>query len=746
MAENTTVHYTLTIDGVSADLKVGKFESRETISELFEMRIRFSSDEHDLDLTTVVGKGASLAVLLEDQEQRQFSGIVSVAEHLGAGKKLAFYEITVVPKFWRLQHRHDSRIFQELSVPDIVKKVLDGAGLASGDDYRLNLQGSYSPREYCVQYRESDHAFVSRLLEEEGIFYFFEHADGKATMVLADKPSANAPISGTAEIAFKHAHGAISMGENVSSFTSSEAVRPGKVTLRDFDFKKPSLSLEGSASGSVDTDLEVYDYPGEYVAPSEGSAYAAVRLEEWQARKSVANGASGCLRFVAGYKFTLTEHTRDAVNREWLLVEVHHTGAQPHVMEDVDGGAVGYKNTFRAIASDIPFRPERRTPRPTLKGIQTAIVTGPGGEEIHTDEFGRVKVQFHWDRQGKKDDKSSCWMRVSQLWAGEGWGAMWIPRIGQEVVVDFIEGDPDRPLITGRVYHGTNVVPYGLPGNKTRSTIKSNSTPGGGGSNELRFEDKKGSEEIYLHGQKDWNIKIEHDKNQWIGHDETKKVEHDETYEIGNDQTLTVDHDRKKEVKHDEDETIGNDKRISVGGHHSETISKTETHTVALARSVNVGGAHSEAVGGIQEVTVGGLQSINVGAAQSTNVGGSHSLQVGGSTSEMIGANKSVETGGAYTLKVSKDLTVTISKNMKEDVGEERTLVVAKKLAINVGDAQILLQKDGTITLQGKDITLKASGKVLVDASSKVDLKSSGPVNIDASGKVTIKGSQVGVN
>jgi len=743
MADNTSIHFGLQITGISSTLMVAKFEATEAMSSLFSVDVVFGSDDKEISFSDAIGKPTALSMQLEKDDPRFIHGIVSRIRHLEDGQKFSFYRMTIVPKLWKLTHRHDTRIFQEKSVPDIIKAVLSGGGVS---DMKMSLSGSYSPREYCVQYRESDFAFVSRLMEEEGIFYFFEHAEDKHTMVIGDAPGATSPIAGVDTLHYKTQHGAISMGESVSRFSSSEEVRPGKVSLTDYNFEKPTLSLAASTSGQLDTDLEIYDYPGEYDLPGDGSNYAKVRLEEWQVARTVVEGDSSCMRFTPGYKFTLADHPRSSDNGTYLLTAVRHHAAQPHVMDSAasDKGFT-YSNSFHGVPEATHFRPERKTPRPTIKGIQTAIVTGPGGQEIHTDQHGRVKVHFHWDRVGKKDETSSCWIRVSQLWAGGGWGAMWIPRIGHEVVVDFVEGDPDRPLIVGRVYHGANVPPYALPGEKTKSTIKSNSSPGGGGSNELRFEDKKGSEEIYLHGQKDWNIKIEHDKNQLVGHDETKKVEHDETYEIGNDQTLTVDHDRKKEVKHDQEEKIGNDKTITVGGHHSETISKTETLTVLMARSVNVGGAHAESIAGVQSVEIGMAQSIQVGGGQSTAMGGSHSLSVGGASSENITKQKSIETGAEYTLTVAKDMTVTVKKSMKDEAGEERTIIVAKKLAINVGDASILLEKDGKVTVQGKDITVKGSGAIKVDGKS-IDLKTDGAVNLEASGKVTIKGSQVGVN
>ncbi len=750
MAQNTSIHYSLQITGVSSNLLVAKFDARESISGLFTIEVTFSSDDKEIALPDVVGKVAGLSLALEDEEPRWFNGIVSRIRHMEGGKKFAFYQMTIVPKLWKLTHRHDSRIFQSKSVPEIIEAVLGTAGLS---DYRLSLTGSYSPRDYCVQYRESDFAFISRLMEEEGIFYFFEHAEDKHTLVIGDGKGAIAPIAAPDTLPYKLTHGAASMGENVANFSSSAEVRPGKVTLTDYNFTKPTLSLQASSSGDLDTDLEVYDYPGEYELPADGTGYSKVRLEEFQVRRTVASGESSCMRFMPGFTFTLTDHPRAAENATHLLTEVHHRGAQPHVMESVEGEGFTYANSFHTIPSDTPYRPERKTPRPTIKGIQTAIVTGPGGQEIHTDEHGRVKVHFHWDRLGSKDDKSSCWIRVSQLWAGGGWGAMWIPRIGHEVVVDFVEGDPDRPLITGRVYHGANVPPYALPGEKTKSTIKSNSSPGGGGSNELRFEDKAGSEEIYLHGQKDWNIKIEHDKNQLIGHDETKEVGHDETklvkhdesYEIGNDQKLIVDRDRKKQVKRDQQEKVGNDKTIEVGHDHKEQIGRNQSVIVGNNSALAVTKDLAESVGGKHSLDVGSDSTISIGGAMNLSTGKDLAESVGGGRSESIGKALSTNVSQGVTLKIGKDYSIDVTKNLKQDVKEEMTTIVGKKVAIQCGQATITVEKSGDITIHGKKIVLEGDGPIQVKGK-KLDVKSDGAINIEASGKVVIKGSTVGVN
>lgn len=729
------------IEGLDQELRVIRFEGHEGISQLFQFEVVVACKAGDVDFDAVVGKPAVLTFRV-GTEPRSVHGIVESVEQGEEGNKLTGYRVVLVPAVWRLRHRRDSRIFQELAVPDILKKVLDAAGIP-GSGYRLAMSGSYAPREYCVQYRESDWAFLCRLMEEEGIAYHFEHTDASHVLVMADSPSAYAPIPGEATLAFRPPLGALVKGEHVSRFRFTQRVRPGKVTLRDYNFKKPGLLLEGKDQAAADGDLEIYDYPGDYDAPGPGGALAKVRLEELQASRKTADGESACARFLPGATFELADHPRDDLNRAYLITRVEHHGAEPGMNNEVD--AAPYGNRFQTIPSDVPFRPPQVTPRPTIKGVQTAIVTGPGGEEIHTDEHGRIKVQFHWDRQGKKNEKSSCWIRVSQIWAGGAWGAVFLPRVGHEVVVDFIEGDPDRPLVVGSVYHGTNVPPYALPAEKTKSTIKSNSSTGGGGFNELRFEDKKGSEEIFLQGQKDWNILIKNDKSQEIGHDEALLVKHDRDKRVDNDQSEIIGGHKKIAVAKTHTETIGEDESLSVGGNRSVSVDKSHSESVGGDQSVDIGGDQSEEIGGNQSVGVGGAQDISVGKSMSLSVGKGKSETVGESSSETVGKSKSVSVDENYTVSVTKDMTVTISKNAKDEVGEKKTVIVGKELAIQVGDATITVKKNGDITVQGKKIVVKGKGPIQVEGK-KIEVKSDGAVNVEASGKVKIKGSTIGMN
>jgi type VI secretion system secreted protein VgrG len=467
--------------------------------------------------------------------------------------------------------------------------------------------------------------------------------------------------------------------------------------------------------------LEVYDYPGGYVDRGAGQDYVKARLEALQCDTQTGHGAGDIRGLVAGNLFKLVQFPIESQNKEYLIVSTSFdvannpfgTGDSPEGGEEDERR---FRWSFSGIDSKVPFRPLLTTSQPRVEGVQTAMVVGPGGEEIHTDKYGRVKVQFHWDREGANDEKSSCWVRVAQLWAGSGWGAIHIPRIGQEVIVDFLEGDPDRPIITGRVYNGESPPPYALPAEKTKSGIKSRSSKGGTAANfnEFRFEDKKGNEEVYLHAEKDLNSVVEND--------ETRTVGHDRTTEIGNDETITVKHDRTEKVDNDEDITIVGNRTEDVGKDETVTVSGSRSLTVALNDSNTIGMAHELAVGASDTTTVGASQSISVGGSRSISVGGTQSTSISGESSLQVSKDQTVEITGKRSLKVGKEEFI--------EIGKKLSITVADEISIVTGDASITMKKNGDITIKGKNITLDGSGKV----------------NVKASGDVIIKGSKIAQN
>ena len=725
MAEEA-IDFEFMVGGVG-DWRVSRIEGHEGISRLFHFRVTIASTDPELAFEGLVGQTCLLTIRHGDLI-RYVHGIVARFEQHEEGRTVTTYLATVAPRAWRLQHRHDYRIFQDLTAPEIIEKVLLAAGL-SPTDFRISQTIPYDRREYSVQYAETDWAFISRLMEETGMFCYFEHLADNHVLVFGDAPSAHEPIAAPDVVPYRTASGSLTSQEAVTRFSVAEEVRPGKVTVRDYNFTKPSLSLHGEAAAEIDTDLEVYVYATEHDLPEEGSQIAKLRLEQLQLVRKTGEGQSSVIRFTPGYTFTLEDHGRGSFNRGYLLTRVDHFGSRA-VLGEAQSSAPGYSNRFQCVPDDVPCRTPHQTPKPTPRGIQTAIVVGPAGEEIYTDIHGRVKVQFHWDRQGKRDEHSSCWMRVSQLWAGAAWGAMWIPRIGHEVVIDFLEGDPDRPLIVGRVYHGANVAPYVLPQEKTKSTIKSDTSPGGGGSNELRFEDKRAAEEIYLHAQKDWNIEVENDKTQLIGHDESLTVGHDRKKHIKNSQWEKIDSFKDTKVGKNHDETIGEHRTLEVGKSEIVDVKEDASLTVGGKRTTDIGKDDSESVGGKRQLTVAGEEIVKIGDRAT--------LEVGQKRNTTIATDESLQVGGTETRAIEGDAT--------ESVGKKKNVTVKEKYTLEVGSGKVVVEKSGKITIEGSDITVKGSGTIKVDGGKKIELKSDGEISVKASSSVKISGSGVDIN
>ena len=562
------------ISGVKPELLVSRFDLVEGVSVPYDLSVELACDD-EVKMDDALGKEGFLT-LTGDGGDRIVHGVVDRFEHTGNRGRFGLYSARVVPYLRWLSLERDCRIFQNKSVPDIVKQVLQDSGLPT-DRFDFRLKESYPPVEYCVQYRETDLDFVSRLLEEEGIFYFFEHSDKKHLLVFADGTVAYKEIAGESGVTYNFSQGMAPKEECVYRFAFSRQVRSGKMTRRDYNFEKPGLDLKKDEQAKVHEKLEVYDYPGRYVEPDRGKQLSKVRLEESMTYYEAAEGESTCVRLVPGFKFSLTDHERAAYNRDYFLTKLVTRGEQPQSLQEASGsgsGGFSYSSRFTAIPASVPFRPARVTPKPVVEGIQTAKVTGPSGEEIYTDKYGRVKVHFHWDRVGDQDEKSSCWIRVSSTFAGGQYGSIFTPRIGQEVVVDFLEGDPDRPLITGSVYNADQMPPYALPGEKTKSTTKTNSSLGGKGFNEIRFEDKKGEEQIFVHGEKDADIRIKNDRREWVGQD----------------RHLVVVRDKVEKVERDSHGLVGREERLEVTADRHRKVGGLEAIEVVKSRSLTVGG------------------------------------------------------------------------------------------------------------------------------------------------------------
>jgi len=719
------------------------FSGSEGISQLFHFNLDLLSENDSVSFHDIVGKNVSLTILDAEGEKRYWHGFISRFSQGHQDGKLTAYHAQMVPWLWFLTRTSDCRIFQNKKVPDIIQKVFKDLNFS---DFELHLYGDFAPRDYCVQYRETDFNFVSRLMEEEGIYYFFKQETSKHVLILANDPAAHEanPKQNSARLAPMEA---AAYEDVVTEWHYQEEFRTGKWTQTDYNFETPSTNLAVSVSGK--NPYEIYEYPGEYRVRADGDRLAKIRLQEHAAPVAVSQGTSVCRHFSSGFKFTLKDHYRKDLNQDYLLTSVRHAGTQ--------GGSYttgapaeddSYSNSFECIPFSTPFRPQRVTPQPVVQGCQTAVVVGPGGEEIYTDKHGRVKVQFHWDREGKKNENSSCWIRVSHPWAGKGWGSISIPRIGQEVIVDFLEGDPDQPIIVGRVYNAEQTPPFGMPGGAMISGVVSNSTKGGGGNNEISLNDTKGTELINIHAQYDQQKKIEHDervdvgrdRTEHVGHDEKITVDHDRTESVGNDEQILVKHDKSEvinndrhlRVDRDKTETVIHNKTVQIGGNQSEkidgsvsiVIGRTLTESVLINYAETVGGAMEVSVGGALAITAGGLMAETVGAVKAETIGGNKTENIGGNKSLLVAKDYTQTVTGQKTAKIVKDFTEQISGKHREEVSKEYMLTAKKvqvtaedEIHLKAGSAEIILKSNGNITIKGSKINVEGSGDVIVKGS-----------------------------
>ncbi|WP_460046436.1 type VI secretion system tip protein TssI/VgrG [Pseudomonas sp. S2_H01] len=513
----------------------------DELGRLFEYELQLTSKDESIDLNQLLGKPVSLSLQLS-AGSRYFHGVVSrCSQNVDTGQ-FARYQVTLRPWLWLLTRTTDCKIFQHLTIPQIIKQVFRDLGFS---DFEDALSRPYREWEYCVQYRESSFDFVSRLMEQEGIYYFFRHEKDRHVLVMADAYGAHHPAPGYDSVPFYPPDGQHRERDHISDWRLAQAVQPGSVELNDYDFQRPGARIDvRSAMRRPHTagDYPLYDYPGTYVQSGDGEHYARTRIEAIQSQHERVELSGNARGLGSGHLFSMSGFSRQDQNREYLIVSTRYLIAQESLETGSASAGLQFESALGCIAAQQSFRPLPITPRPIVKGPQTAIVVGPSGEEIWTDQFGRVKVHFYWDRHDQSNENSSCWIRVSQAWAGKNWGSMQIPRIGQEVIVSFLEGDPDRPIITGRVYNAEQTVPYDLPANATQSGMKSRSSKGGtpANFNEIRMEDKKGAEQLYIHAERNQDIVVEVDESHSVGHDRNKSVGHNETVTIGLDRLRAV--------------------------------------------------------------------------------------------------------------------------------------------------------------------------------------------------------------
>lgn len=632
---------------ISLETKLGKdeflltaFEGSEYLSNLFEFRLTVLSTNHAVKPEDLIGE--EVTVNINTKNKASFHGIINTFTYGDVqGHNMREYRFTMVPWLWFLSKTESRRIFQNKNSKDIITDVFNDLGFKDVD---FRAQGG-KPREYCVQYGESDLHFVSRLLEEEGIAYYFKHEARKHTLVLVDQKNAYDTCKDTN---LTYSTGSTPDNE-ISRWIHHYEFRKGIWTLNDYNFKEPNKSQLAEAKTvskfKNNTRYQHYEYPGIYDYPSNRDL-TNMRMDAEEVAMNTIHGSSSCSTFYAGGLFKLDKHTSKDEQGTYLLTSVSHS-VQDASYYTGEGGNAHYKNSFTCIPATVHYRPALVHSKPIMKGPQSAMVTGPAGEEIYIDEFGRIKVQFIWDRQGKKDENSSCYLRVMQSWAGNQWGASFIPRIGHEVIVSFLDGDPDRPIVSGTVYNGANKPVYS---SKTQSGIKTRSTKGGtaANANELRFEDLKGSEQIFIHAEKNMDTEVENDETLTVDHDRTKTIKHDEN--------STISNDRNKTVSNNQTEAIGKNKSITVGEDHSESVGKNMSISISKDLTESVGGKYTESVTGDYALQA---QTITLQANDKITIQTGAAKIVMSSSGEitMSGSNINIKGSGNVIIKGSKVIT-----------------------------------------------------------------------------------------
>ncbi|HRD48340.1 MAG: type VI secretion system tip protein VgrG [Candidatus Competibacter sp.] len=639
-------------------LVFGRMTATEQLGRLFEFDLELLSERTDIALSEVLGKNMTVRMELPEARgggTRYFNGFVTRFSYLGMrGLRYGLYRATLSPWLWFLTRTSDCRIFQNMTVPAIIEQVFHDHGF--NDFIPTKLSGSYRTWEYCVQYRETDFNFVSRLMQQEGIYYYFTHENGKHTLVLADNPGSHSTFSGYDQVPYYPPDvQEFRERDHIYEWTVEKQVQSGAYALNDFDFMAPRKNLRTLASTPKDhamADLPMYDYPGDYTEASDGNAYSAVRLQELLAQHEILRGQGIARGLAVGYLFSLTHYGREDQNRKYLIVSAVHD-LQSDTYESVAGidAAKPYVGRITAIDAQQQYRAPRINPKPVVQGPQTAIVVGASGDEIHTDQYGRVKCQFHWDRYGEANQNSSCWIRVAQSWAGKKWGTLYLPRVGHEVIVDFLEGDPHRPIITGRVYNDINKPPYTLPDNKTMSTLKSLSSTGGDGFNEFRFEDKKGSEQIFLHAERNQDIRVKNNALEWIGNERHLIVKKKQFEQVEGEKHLIVK--SGDGGSGDQFEKVEGDKHQKVVGDHNQKIEGV--------LSIDVVGDIQEKTGGNYAMDASSAIHIKAGQTVVIEAGSQLTIKVGGNFVTIGSAGVSIK---GTTVAIKADGIVSIDGSM----------------------------------------------------------------------------------
>ncbi|MGL6313464.1 type VI secretion system Vgr family protein [Vibrio sp. WXL103] len=681
------INFGFSLSESELEFRVESFQVQEQLSQPFQVIVTLLCEDADLDLESLLTQSGCLSLLGQGSGvSRCFHGVVQQARFIGTAKRFSRYECVLSPQIAFLAHRSNCRIFQTLSAEEIIQQVFDDAGIS---DVEWKTIHNYPQLEYTLQYRETDLEFVHRMLAQHGLWYYFEHSESGHHMVITDSNTTVETLQSdmenssdnSSEILYHPVGGGVPDREHIFEIGAAIRAQFAQVALADYNYLTPKLPLDVESSLTGQEQARLYDYTGRYGDPEQGVLQAEHRQQRHLVEQRNIGGRSCVMRLTPGYHIDVQGHPRSAINRDFLLLSVTHVGDNPQVQEEgATGEPTTYGNTITLLDADIEFKPAYHQPV-RIDGPQTGVVVGPEGEEIYTDELGRVKVRFHWDRAETEDENATCWIRVSQSMAGGNWGSVYLPRIGQEVMVNFLEGNPDSPIVTGAVFNGVNNTPYALPEHKTRTTLRTQ-THQGEGYNELSFDDATNAEEVYLRAQRDLN----------------SDVLNNQTAHIHNDKFLTVDGNQSNEVKKDFIEVIAGTKQTDVHQTFDETVHEdvnshymaNQTHTVGESLSLSISDDKQEEIGNNSTLQVGGNETLTVDGNRTIDTKGSESLQV----------------GGAYKVNVSG--TATINANGATKV------VSADSIVLQAGGAQLSLSSSGVIKLTGTSITINGSAKCLV--------------------------------
>jgi type VI secretion system secreted protein VgrG len=727
-----TASFQLQGDSIPADAVTVGYRAVEGMSRPYEVEIEFYTTDSGFVVGDCLRKSIALTVMDSNGASRVFHGVVDRASFVRVVKERLFFRLRLTPALAALAHRENIRIFQEKSIQQIAQKIFEEAGF--GDKVEWDLAGSYEPKEFIVQYRETELNFVSRLFEDVGIFYFFKHAPDGHTMVVADDPAAFVLEDGAPAVQFSLTQGALLGGIPIQKVARKRSLRTSSVLMRDYDFEKPAFSPQASQPGQESWALPYYEYPAGFVKPPEGQQRAAARLKQLRSDSDLLVGSSEAIGLRIGVPFEVHGAAEECINGEFVVVELTSSGRQ-----DVDRAAGGAnfacKNEFNAIPKDTPYAPARRARRPRIRGVQTAVVTGPGqaDQSIHVDKYARIKVRFYWDRVGQQDEHSSCWIRTAQIGVGN---SMIHPRIGWEVSVAFLEGDPDRPVVLGCVYNAEKTVPYSLPGARASGALKSQSSPGGAGFNEIKMADDGGKQGLSITANKDLNITIGHDKNEKVAVDETHNVKVNMVTDVGSDESIQIGANQNVDVGANYTQNVGGSQSISIGGNDTTNATANLIENVGGSRSYTIGGNlmglsngirleangdFKREVGAVQIVGALGAISDNIGAMYKSNVGavtvhlvnGTHGETVGGVKTQTSTAAEVHIVSGSYQNACDASVTNLIGGLHYQKVGGDISfkapmISLIGGVGVFKGGGSDLKLGGGPIVMKGSKIAIKA--------------------------------------